>query len=120
MWRNGWSRHRPPHRLLRLPLGNVEVAVGLEAVKFQVRLLRPVGLTKEQASFIAKFLAPQARPPSGGMHSRHGERLYSQIVAAVKTVDVRTKFLETMMREMSRLLERVPFEVGQFLHDGSL
>ena len=78
------------------------------------------GLIKEQASFIAQLLAPQARPPSGGPHPRHGERLYSQIVAAVKTFDVRTKFLETMMREMSRLLERVPFEVGQFLHDGSL
>ena len=78
------------------------------------------GLIKEQANFIAKLVASQARPPGGGPHSRHGERLYSQIVAAVKTVDVRTKFLETMMREMSRLLERVPFEVGQFLHDGSL
>ena len=74
-----------------------------------------VGLTKEQASFIAKFLAPQARPPSGGMHSRHGERLYSQIVAAVKTVDVRTKFLETTMREMSRVLDLVQLQT-----DGSL
>ena len=74
-----------------------------------------VGLTKEQVSFIAKLLAPQARPPSGGMHSRHGERLYSQIVAAVKTVDVRTKFLETTMREMSRVLDLVQLQT-----DGSL
>jgi len=74
-----------------------------------------VGLTKEQASFIAKLLAPQARPPSGGMHSRHGERLYSQIVAAVKTVDVRTKSLETTMREMSRVLHLVQLQT-----DGSL
>jgi len=70
-----------------------------------------VGLIKEQASFISNFLAaPQARPPSGGPHSRHGERLYSQIVAAVKTVDVRTKFLETTMREVSRLLELVQLQ----------
>ena len=74
-----------------------------------------VGLTKEQVSFIAKLLAPQARPPSGGMHSRHGERLYSQIVAAVKTVDVRTKSLETTMREMSRVLDLVQLQT-----DGSL
>ena len=74
-----------------------------------------VGFTKEQVSFIAKLLAPQARPPSGGMHSRHGERLYSQIVAAVKTVDVRTKSLETTMREMSRVLDLVQLQT-----DGSL
>ena len=73
------------------------------------------GLIKEQASFIAKLLAPQARPPSGGPHSRHGEQLYSQIVAAVKTVDVRTKFLETTMRDMKRLLELVQLQT-----DGSL
>jgi len=65
------------------------------------------GLIKEQASFIAQFLAPQPRPQSGGPHSHHGERLYSQIVAAVKTVDVRTKFLERTMREMTRLLQRL-------------
>ena len=73
------------------------------------------GLIKEQASFIAQFLAPQARSPSGGPHSHHGERLYSQIVAAVKTVDVRTKFLERTMREMTRLLELVQLQT-----DGSL
>ena len=73
------------------------------------------GLIKEQASFIAKLLAPQARPPSGGPHSRHGEQLYSQIVAAVKTVDVRAKFLETTMRDMKRLLELVQLQT-----DGSL
>ena len=49
------------------------------------------------------------------MHSRHGERLYSQIVAAVKTVDVRTKSLETTMREMSRVLDLVQLQT-----DGSL
>ena len=44
------------------------------------------------------------------MSSHHGERLYSQIVAAVKTVDVRTKFLERTMREMTRLLELVQLQ----------
>jgi hypothetical protein len=78
------------------------------------------GFIKEQANFIAKLVASQARPPSGGPHSRHGEQLYSQIVAAVKTVDVRTKFLETTMREMSRLLELVPYQVARLQNDGSL
>ena len=73
------------------------------------------GLIKEQANFIAKLVASQARPPSGGPHSRHGEQLYSQIVAAVKTVDVRTKFLETTMREMKRLLELVQLQTDESL-----
>ena len=73
------------------------------------------GLIKEQAYFIAALLAPQARPPSGGPQSRHGEQLYSQAVAAVKTVDVRMKFLETTMRDMKRLLELVQLQT-----DGSL
>ena len=60
-------------------------------------------------------MASQARPPSGGPHSRHGEQLYSQIVAAVKTVDVRTKFLETTMREMKRLLELVQLQTDESL-----
>ena len=61
------------------------------------------GLIKERACFVAEFFAAQARS-SGGIQFRHGEQLYSQ-VAAVKTVNIRIKSLETTMREMKRLLD---------------